>query len=103
MSRIQRFQGLKVNSALSGKLLKLREGLYKQLREREWIFNRMENNLIFLIHKNGAYGVVVRIEDIDWNEFELEFSSLDSRLTVICPAVSFRAALSTALPPRRVR
>jgi hypothetical protein len=68
MSRIQRFQSPKVNSALSGKLLKLREGLYKQLREREWIFNRMENNLIFLIHKNGAYGVVVRNEDIDWNE-----------------------------------
>jgi hypothetical protein len=57
-----------VNSALSGKLLKLREGLYKQLREREWIFNRMENNLIFLLHKNGAYGVVVNTEDIEWNE-----------------------------------
>jgi len=28
----------------------------------------MENNLIFLIHKNGAYGVVVKNEDIDWNE-----------------------------------
>jgi len=28
----------------------------------------MENNLIFLIHKSGAYGVVVRIKDIDWNE-----------------------------------
>jgi len=28
----------------------------------------MENNLIFLIHKNGAYGVVVKMEDIDWNE-----------------------------------
>jgi hypothetical protein len=68
MSRTQIFRSSKVNSALSGKLLKLREGLYKQLREPEWIFNRMENNLIFLIHKNGAYGVVVRNEDIDWNE-----------------------------------
>jgi hypothetical protein len=67
MSRTQRFQRLKVNSTLSGKLLRLREGLYKRLGEREWIFNRMENNLIFLIHKNGAYGVVVRNEDIDWN------------------------------------
>ncbi len=62
MSNIKRF------SVLSGKLLKIREGLYKQLHEREWIFNRTEDNLIFLIHKNGAYGVVVRVEDIDWNE-----------------------------------
>jgi hypothetical protein len=58
----------KLNSVLPGKPLRLREGLYKQLQEREWIFNRMENNLIFLIHKSGAYGVVVRIKDIDWDE-----------------------------------
>jgi len=56
------------NSVSSGKLLKLKDGLYRQLKEREWIFNRTENNLIFLIHKDGAYGVVVRMEDIDWNE-----------------------------------
>jgi hypothetical protein len=68
MSRVQRFSNTRLDSTLSGKPLRIREGLYKQLREREWIFNRMENNLIFLIHKNGAYGVVVGIEDIDWNE-----------------------------------
>ena len=68
MSRVQRFSNKRLDSTLSGKPLRIREGLYKQLREREWIFNRMENNLIFLIHKNGAYGVVVRNEDIDWNE-----------------------------------
>jgi hypothetical protein len=68
MSRVQRFSNTRWDSTLSGKPLRIREGLYKQLREREWIFNRMENNLIFLIHKNGAYGVVVGIEDIDWNE-----------------------------------
>jgi len=68
MSRIEKSQKSRLNSILSGKLLRLQEGLYKQLREREWIFNRTEDNLIFLIHKNGAYGVVVRVEDIDWNE-----------------------------------
>jgi hypothetical protein len=68
MSRVQRFSNTRLDSTLLGKPLRIREGLYKQLREREWIFNRMENNLIFLIHKNGAYGVVVGIEDIDWNE-----------------------------------
>ena len=50
MSRMQRFQSSKSNSALLGKLLRLREGLYKQLREREWIYNRLENNLLLLIH-----------------------------------------------------
>ena len=55
-------------SVFSGKLLKLKDGLYGQLKEREWIFNRTENDLIFLIHKDGAYGVIVRNDDIDWNE-----------------------------------
>jgi hypothetical protein len=68
MSRIERHPKVRPNSILKGKLLRLREGLYKQLRDREWIFNRMEDNLIFLIHRNGAYGVAVRYEDIDWNE-----------------------------------
>jgi len=58
----------RLGSVSSGKVLKLKKGLYSQLKDREWIFNRMENNLIFLIHRNGAYGVVVGIEDIDWNQ-----------------------------------
>ncbi len=51
----------------SGNFLKLREGAYKQLSDRQWIFNRMEKEMIFLIHKSGAFGIVVGIEDIDWN------------------------------------
>ena len=50
-----------------GEPLKLREGAYRQLRDREWIFNRAEEDIIFLIHKSGAYGVVVKTVDIDWN------------------------------------
>ena len=59
----------KLNFSLipSGKLLKLQEGSYKQLKDREWIFNRAEDGIIFLIHKSGAYGVVVKTGDIDWN------------------------------------
>jgi hypothetical protein len=68
MSGSHRLPTRRLDSILPGKPLKIREGLYKQLREREWIFNRTENDLIFLIHKDGAYGVVVRNEDIDWNE-----------------------------------
>jgi hypothetical protein len=68
MDNVESSAKRRLNSISSGKLLKLKDGLYRQLREREWIFNRTENNLIFLIHKEGAYGVVVRNEDIDWNE-----------------------------------
>ncbi len=67
MTRPLELPNPKLSSIHPGKVLRIREGLYKQLLDREWIFNRIEKNLIFLIHKNGAYGVVVRIEDIDWN------------------------------------
>ena len=66
MSKIQRSERL--NSTLAGKLVRLREGKHKQLRDREWILNRTEQNSIFLVHKSGAYGLVVGIEDIDLDE-----------------------------------
>jgi hypothetical protein len=66
VSKMQR--SVKLNSTLAGKLVRLREGKHKQLREREWILNRTEQNSIFLVHKSGAYGLVVGIEDIDWDE-----------------------------------
>lgn len=68
MVHIDRAAKARLKSLSSGKLLKLKEGLSRQLKEREWLFNRTENNLVFLIHKEGAYGVVVRIEDIEWSE-----------------------------------
>ena len=68
MGNINSVARSRLSSVSSGKLLKLKDGLYRQLKEREWMFNRTENDLIFLIHKDGAYGVVVRNEDIDWNE-----------------------------------
>ena len=58
----------RLKSLSSGNLIKLKDGLYRQLKERQWIFNRTENNLVFLINKEGVYDVVVRGEDIDWNE-----------------------------------
>ncbi len=59
-----------LNHIPRGVHLRLRENAYRQLKEREWIFSRTENNLIFLIHESGAYGLVVGIQDIDWNEFQ---------------------------------
>jgi hypothetical protein len=58
-----------LNSIPRGKRLRLREGTYKQLKDREWIFSKIENNMIFLTHESGAYGLAVKIEDIDWSEF----------------------------------
>jgi hypothetical protein len=68
MAHANRLARSRLDSVSSGKLLKLKNGLYRQLKEREWIFNRTENNLVFLIHKEGVYGVVVRNEDIDWSQ-----------------------------------
>jgi hypothetical protein len=68
MLRPQKASKSKLNPILTGQSLKLREGVYRQLKDREWILNRVENEIIFLMHKTGAYGVVVRKEDIDWNE-----------------------------------
>jgi hypothetical protein len=49
-----------------GKPLRLREGVYKQLKDRDWLFNKFENDTIFLIHASRAYGIAVRTVDIDW-------------------------------------
>lgn len=68
MARVNSITKSRLNSISPGELLKLKDGLYRQLKEREWIFNRRENNLVFLTNKEGAYGVVVRNEDIDWSQ-----------------------------------
>ena len=68
MARTQEFAKSILSGIFPGKPLRLREGVHKQLKEREWIFNRAENGIIFLIHRNGVYGVGVRPEDIEWNE-----------------------------------
>ncbi len=66
VSRVQR--SVRLDSSLAGKVVRLREGRHKQVREREWVFNRTDQDSIFLIHKSGAYGLVVGLEDIDWDE-----------------------------------
>ena len=58
-----------LNSIPRGKRLRLREGVCRQLKDREWIFSKIEGDWIFLTHESGAYGVAVKVEDIDWSEF----------------------------------
>jgi hypothetical protein len=60
------------NSISPGKPLKLREGVYKQLKDRYWIFNKFENDTLFLIHASRAYGIGVRTADIDWEDTNLQ-------------------------------
>ncbi len=68
MAHIDSVAKARLKSLASGKLLTLKDGLYRQLKDREWKFNRAEDDLIFLIHKDGAFGVVVRVGDIEWSE-----------------------------------
>jgi hypothetical protein len=49
-----------------GEPLRLREGVYKQLKDRDWLFKKFENDTVVLIHASRAYGIAVRKVDIDW-------------------------------------
>jgi len=60
---------LPLNYLTPGTRLRLREDVYRHLKEREWIFNKVRNNMIFLLRETGDYGVVIGIEDIDWSVF----------------------------------
>jgi hypothetical protein len=62
-----------LSRVVPGSRLKLRVDVYKWLKEREWIFNKMESGQIHLLHESRAYGLIVRMEDIDWSEFEGKF------------------------------
>jgi hypothetical protein len=55
------------NYVTPGTRLRLREGVHQQLKDRNWIFNKVKENLIFLIHETGVYSIVVEVEDIDWS------------------------------------
>ena len=58
-----------LSRVIPGRRLRLREDAYKPLKEREWIFNKMEGEQIHLLHESMAYGLIVRMDDIDWSGF----------------------------------
>ena len=64
---------------VSGQRLRLREGAYRYIKEREWIFNRVEGNKVYLLHDSRAYGIVVEIDDIDWSVFNPRFIGRDEK------------------------
>jgi hypothetical protein len=57
------------NYVVPGTRLKLCEDALQQMKEREWIFNEVKDNMVFLIHETRADRMVVEIEDIDWTAF----------------------------------
>jgi hypothetical protein len=63
---LQLAERLVLNYIAPGTRLRLREDVCQQVEERNWIFNKVKDNTIFLIHETGAYGILVNIEDIDW-------------------------------------
>ena len=49
--------------------VKLREGVCRHLKEREWFFSRLENGTVSLVHH--SIGMGVRSEDNDWSKVSL--------------------------------
>jgi hypothetical protein len=62
-----------LNHITPGKRLRLRDDVYRQIREREWILKKIDSEGVHLLHESRAYGLIVRMEDIDWSEFEGKF------------------------------
>ncbi len=48
--------------------LKLKEGVHGYLKNREWLFNRLENDMVYLLDESGSFGVAVKVENIEWGQ-----------------------------------
>jgi hypothetical protein len=57
-----------------GKRVRLRDDTYRQIKDREWILNKIDSDGIHLLHESRAYGLIVRMEDIDWSDFHVKSS-----------------------------
>jgi hypothetical protein len=62
-----------LNHITPGKHLRLRDDVYRQIKEREWILNKIDSEGVHLLHESRAYGLIVRIEDLDWSELQEKF------------------------------
>jgi|YelNatPaOPRAMG01_1025707.scaffolds.fasta_scaffold348784_1 hypothetical protein len=50
-----------------GTRIRLRKDVYRYIKDREWILNRIEGNEVHLLHESRLYGLIVKMEDIDWD------------------------------------
>lgn len=53
-----------------GKRVRLREDACIRIKQREWIFDKIDSEGVHLLHESRAYGLIVRIEDVDWSGLE---------------------------------
>lgn len=63
-----------LNHITPGKRLRLRDNVYRQVKEREWILNKIDSDGVHLLHESRAYGLIVKMEDIDWSDFYTKLS-----------------------------
>ncbi len=45
----------------------MKGSVHGYLKNREWFFNRLENDMVYLLDESGTFGMAVRIENIEWN------------------------------------
>lgn len=64
-----------------GKRVRLRDGVYRWIKEREWILDRIDHEGVHLLHDTRAYGLIVRMEDIHWGGFEKRFDANGQNLS----------------------
>jgi hypothetical protein len=48
--------------------LRLKEGVSTYLDNRKWLFNRLENDTVYLIDESGVFGMAVKIDNIEWTD-----------------------------------
>lgn len=51
-----------------GSRLRLKDNVHKHIKDREWILNKIEGNEVHLLHESKLYGLIVKIEDINWDD-----------------------------------
>lgn len=68
------------NSIPPGKRLRLRNDVYRQIKQREWVLKKIDHEGVHLLHESRAYGLIVKMEDIDWSEFEGKSGQRDRTL-----------------------
>ena len=60
-----------LETIIPGEMITLRGDVLKHLKTREYLYEKMEiDNTIFILHKSGSFGLHVKIEDIDWEDYQ---------------------------------
>ncbi len=61
----------RIRSLTRNSKLKLRDGVHRHLKDREWFFHKLDHDVVHLLNKSGLFAIGVKIEDIDWSTVTL--------------------------------